>query len=227
MSDISDLSQFRQGSTGRWNDVPGDVGLLAPNLIRLLNDASNAVESDASAARSCLAQVLARLQSVCPSDDLRPISPPSRGGLAPWQENRAKSYIDANLDQLIRVTDLASTSRLSVRYFSIAFKQSFGLSPNMFILVRRIEHAKILMSSPGQTLADIALACGFCDQAHFCRRFRRITGRTPTAWRREHLGNSSAGIASGTNLSVDPGRDFARPALVEAKSDAAPAGVSQ
>jgi transcriptional regulator GlxA family with amidase domain len=106
--------------------------------------------------------------------------------LAPWQENRVKSYIEANLEQSIRVAELAALSRLSERYFAVAFKQNIGLTTNAFILLRRVERAQNLMSSTKRPLADIALACGFSDQAHFCRRFRRITGCTPKAWRREH-----------------------------------------
>jgi transcriptional regulator GlxA family with amidase domain len=37
-------------------------------------------------------------------------------------------------------------------------------------------------------LSELAIACGFCDQAHFCRLFRQDTGKTPATWRREREG---------------------------------------
>jgi AraC-like DNA-binding protein len=181
------LSQSRPGSVAGRPYVPVDVGLLAPTLIKLLDDASNAVNSDTGAARSCLEQALARLRMVHMSSDSQSISLPRRGGLAPWQEHRVTDHIEAHLDGPIRLTELADISRLSLSYFSVAFRQSFGSSLQTFITHRRVERAQTLMLSTDQTLADIALACGFCDQAHFCRRFRRVNGRTPNAWRRQHL----------------------------------------
>jgi transcriptional regulator GlxA family with amidase domain len=180
--------QSHQVSSGRSNGV---LGVVAPTLIGLLKDASDAIDCDSGTARSRLAQAMTQLLSVSSSADNRPGASARRGGLAPWQENRVRSHIEAHLDEPIRVTDLAAVSRLSVRCFSVALKQNFGASPNTFILLRRVEHAQTLMSSTNQPLADIALACGFCDQAHFCRRFRQITGRTPKAWRREHFSATS------------------------------------
>jgi AraC family transcriptional regulator len=175
-----------QGSVGTQSHQQTDFNVLAPALIKLLSDASNAVDTDAGAARSCLAQALAQLTPLCPSGDHRVAPQPRRGGLASWQESRVKTYIEAHIEGPIRVADLAAASRLSIRYFSHALRQSFGSSPQEFTLRRRIERAEILMLSTEQTFADIALACGFCDQAHFCKRFRKINGQTPKAWLREH-----------------------------------------
>lgn len=184
MSGIGILSRSDRSSAGGWSELPGDAGVGAASLIKLLNDASSAVDHDPGSARSCIVQVLAHLQSGGLSDGVQPALPPRRGGLAPWQENRVKSYIEANLDQPIRIAELAVACRLSGRYFATAFRQSFGVPPKAFVLLQRVERAQMLMSSTSQALADVALACGFCDQAHFCRGFRRITGRTPKAWRR-------------------------------------------
>jgi AraC family transcriptional regulator len=172
--------------SGRLN-VPMNVSLLAPDLIKVLDEASNAMESDSGAAQSCLAQLIARLQEMSASTGYYPTSPCTGGGLAPWQKRRVTDHIEAHLDGPIRVADLAELARLSASYLSVAFKQSFGLSLKMFITCRRVERAQMLMLSTDQTLVQISLACGFCDQAHLCRWFRRISGRTPKSWRREHL----------------------------------------
>jgi len=73
---------------------------------------------------------------------------------------------------------------LSTSHFSRAFKQTVGSSPMAYVAVRRIERAKLMMTSTGQRLTDIALACGFADQSHLNRYFRRVVGVSPGLWRR-------------------------------------------
>ncbi|MGF7175897.1 helix-turn-helix domain-containing protein [Azospirillum doebereinerae] len=115
------------------------------------------------------------------------------GALAPWQERRAKEMIAARLDGEIRLAELAAECRLSVGHFARAFRQTTDTSPHQWLLQRRVEHAKTLMRDGGQTLADVALACGFADQSHFSRTFRRLTGVTPRAWRHR---NAAAGATA-------------------------------
>ncbi|WP_367571972.1 helix-turn-helix transcriptional regulator [Pseudorhizobium pelagicum] len=67
---------------------------------------------------------------------------------------------------------------------SAAFRVSFGTSPHDYICRRRIDQAKHLMITTETPLSEIALDCGFADQSHLSRVFRRLTGHTPAAWRR-------------------------------------------
>ncbi|WP_337270422.1 AraC family transcriptional regulator [Oryzifoliimicrobium ureilyticus] len=106
------------------------------------------------------------------------------GGLAPWQINRVRKYIEDNLSTAISLDELAELVRLSTSYFSAAFKVSFAMSPHNYIVSRRIEHAKYRMTNSNDSLSEIALDCGLSDQAHLSRIFRRATGTTPSAWRR-------------------------------------------
>ncbi|MBK1842686.1 helix-turn-helix transcriptional regulator [Azospirillum sp. YIM B02556] len=106
------------------------------------------------------------------------------GTLAPWQERRVKEMIAANLDGEIRLADLAAECRLSVGHFVRAFRRTANTTPYQWLLQRRIDHAKTLMRDGSQTLADVALACGFADQSHFTRTFSRLVGSSPHSWRR-------------------------------------------
>ncbi|WP_131538789.1 AraC family transcriptional regulator [Pedobacter nototheniae] len=63
------------------------------------------------------------------------------------------------------------------------FKQETGLTPNSFIINKRIENAKKLISENGSDLLEIAISSGFYDTAHFCRDFKKYTGVTPTAYK--------------------------------------------
>jgi AraC family transcriptional regulator len=110
-----------------------------------------------------------------------------RGGLAPWQVRKVSSFIETNLEGPIRSKNLASIVRLSPCHFSRVFRNSFGDSPSEYVIRRRIERAKGLMLSTDAFLSQIALDCGFADQAHLCRLFRRIVGESPATWRRARL----------------------------------------
>ncbi len=72
---------------------------------------------------------------------------------------------------------------LSAWHFSRRFKADFGLSPHAYLIRRQIDRARLLLGRRGQPLKAIAQDCGFADQSHFCRTFRRIVGVTPARFR--------------------------------------------
>lgn len=117
---------------------------------------------------------------------LRTRSNANTGALAPWQERRAKELIAANLSSNITLADLANACQLSIRHFTRAFRASTAMSPHAWMLQQRVEKAKHLLRSTCQTLAAIALECGFADQSHMTRVFQRSVGIPPGAWRRLH-----------------------------------------
>ena len=104
-------------------------------------------------------------------------------GLAPWQLKRAKSFVESHLDGDIRVEQVASVCGLSRSHFSHAFRTSTGFSPHSWLIHKRVEKARKLLSVRATPLAEVALVCGFSDQSHFTRQFRRATGVTPRSWR--------------------------------------------
>ena len=107
--------------------------------------------------------------------------------LAPWQARKVKEYIETSLDSTIRLRDCASKARLSASYFSHAFKATFGTTVCDYIRRRRVERAQHLMLLSTEPLSQIALACGFADQAHYCRVFRDVIGLSPNTWRRRNM----------------------------------------
>ena len=115
---------------------------------------------------------------------MRPNSMARRGGLAAWQERRARELLVAHLDGAVAAADIAKECRLSVGHFSRAFRQSMGVAPHAWLLNRRVEVAKDLLRDRDSSLSEIALSCGFADQSHFTRVFTRRVGVSPGAWRR-------------------------------------------
>lgn len=107
------------------------------------------------------------------------------GGLAPWKIRRLRAFVEEHLSDPIRIPDLSDLVGLSVPHFSRAFRQSFDEPPHAYVTQRRLDRARSLMLTSDLALIEVAVSCGFSDQAHFCKVFRRETGRTPAAWRRE------------------------------------------
>src|SRR5882672_9864678 len=110
--------------------------------------------------------------------------PVSRGGLAPWQQNRVAAYIEERVADDIPLATLAELARLSPYHFSRSFKHSFGMPPHRYHATRRIERAKQLLANRERSVTAIALEVGFSDTSTFTSAFHRLTGETPSRYRR-------------------------------------------
>jgi AraC family transcriptional regulator len=80
--------------------------------------------------------------------------------------------------------DIARECELSVAQFARAFKRSTGLPPHRYLTERRIERARLLLMHSDLPLADVAVRCGFADQSHFTKIFRRSMAVSPGSFRR-------------------------------------------
>jgi AraC family transcriptional regulator len=109
-----------------------------------------------------------------------------RGRLLAWQARKVRDYIDRHITGPILVADLCALLQRSEAHFSRSFKRTFGKSPHSFVVRRRVELAAQYMLTIDASLSDIALRCGFTDQAHLCKHFRQAAGQSPAAWRRAH-----------------------------------------
>ena len=121
-----------------------------------------------------------------------------RGGLAPWQARVLKMHIETHLDVSLRTKELANLVQLSSFHFCRVFRVSFGNSPHGYVTRRRIERAQGLILTTKLPLGQIAVDCGFADQAHFTKLFRRLTGESPGEWRR---------VRAEASVEADPGGD--------------------
>jgi len=107
-----------------------------------------------------------------------------RGGLAPWQERRAKEIIDQNLGARLSLRTLAEACRLSVTHFSRAFRETTGQTPHRWLVERRLQRSADLLKRTDLPLSEIALLCGFADHSHFTNSFTRAMRMAPAAYRR-------------------------------------------
>jgi AraC family transcriptional regulator len=105
-------------------------------------------------------------------------------GLPAWRLKRVLSFIDANIDKRLGLSQIAQAAGFSRMHFARQFRASTGLRPHEYLLRRRVEHAQELLVQSYIPVASIARASGFSTQAHFTSVFRRFVGKPPAHWRR-------------------------------------------
>jgi len=106
------------------------------------------------------------------------------GGLPRSALRRALDYIGDNLASDPSLAAMAAAAGLSPNHFSKLFKRSTGLPPHQYVVRERTEKAKALLAGTDLPVGVVARNCGFSDQAHLTRHFRRLVGTTPARFRR-------------------------------------------
>jgi AraC family transcriptional regulator len=96
---------------------------------------------------------------------------------------RVIDYIEAGIDQDLRLPALADVAAMSMYDFARRFRTTLGTSPHAYVLSRRIAWARAMLTGR-ENLAHVALACGFSSQSHLTTVFRQSLGVTPGAYRR-------------------------------------------
>jgi AraC family transcriptional regulator len=89
---------------------------------------------------------------------------PRQSSLSPFQERRVKDRLLGDLAD-VSLSELADLCGLSRSYFIRAFKNTTGLTPHRWLIVQRLQRAKLLLGQTNMEVSEIALACGFADQA--------------------------------------------------------------
>jgi len=95
---------------------------------------------------------------------------------------RARAFLQSR-HAIVRSVDLEAVTGLSRYELARQFRASYGTSPYRYSLMRRLEFARSRLGG-GTPLAELALAAGFADQAHFTRMFRSAFGLTPGRYAR-------------------------------------------
>lgn len=109
----------------------------------------------------------------------------SPGGLTPGRLRRVIDYIQEHLERDLSLVELAAVAHISPYHFTRLFKQSTGITPHQYVLRRRVDKAKHLLKDEKLSIAEIAYATGFPNQAHFTTMFRRFVGVTPAVYRKK------------------------------------------
>ncbi len=105
------------------------------------------------------------------------------GGLSKRALKDATDYIGDNLQRDLKLAEIAGAAHMSPYHFSRLFKRSTGLSPHRYLIERRVQRAKELLCGSTLPIVEIALLCGFANQSHLNRHFKRLLGVSPKTLR--------------------------------------------
>lgn len=94
---------------------------------------------------------------------------------------RARDYLHAHSNDVVRLDDLAAASGLSKFNLCRLFATRFGLPPHRYHRQLRLQLARRQLRE-GKPIADVAIDCGFSDQAHLGRQFKASFGLSPGAF---------------------------------------------
>jgi AraC family transcriptional regulator len=109
---------------------------------------------------------------------------PIMGGLNPKVLRRAIERLHSDSDADVSLAALASDAGLSRFHFCRAFKESTGLSPHGWLRQYRLEQAMNMLRDTDESVASVAAELGYTSQTAFAAAFRKLTGETPSDWRR-------------------------------------------
>lgn len=111
-------------------------------------------------------------------------TPDRRGGLPRSALRRVTDFVNDNLSADIGLAEMAGVANLSRYHFSRQFKRSTGLSPHQYVIRRRVQRARELLSKTDLSVGDVASAVGFTHQSHLAHHVRRHLGVAPSSLRR-------------------------------------------
>ena len=163
--------------TENWN-------LTDPNIMALLLAMRADLDSGSPAGRlygESLANTLAvYLLNRYTAHRYTPIA--YRGGLPGYRLRRVLDYIGDNLADDLSLSELAAVAGMSPHYFTEMFRKSTGHAPHRYVLLQRIERAKLGLCDTRSSVLEVGLDAGFQNLSHFARMFRKFVGTSPSGF---------------------------------------------
>ncbi len=93
-------------------------------------------------------------------------------------------YINEFYSSSIKITDLAKMENVSMTTYNLHFKEQIGMSPTKYILSLRMHSAMELLESSKLPIREISSMCGYDDFNFFTKVFKKFTGKSPSAYRK-------------------------------------------
>ena len=173
-------------SEGKGSDALAPiVGRHLPRIAQLLALIEAELRRPSLGSRLMIDGLLRAIAGLLVSRDTASLAEPcDRIYLSPPKLRRVIDFIEAHLNDSIGLDDLAAAAGLSANHFLRVFKLATGETPYHYLRARRLERARTLLGDDTMPLAELALECGFANQAHFTAAFSRELGISPGRYRR-------------------------------------------
>lgn len=94
----------------------------------------------------------------------------------------AKKQIECCPEMKLSIDEMAHSLYVSKYHFIRSFKQAIGLTPHQFQIQNRVRKAQHMLNNM-DSITEVALTTGFCDQSHFIKQFEKYVGLTPTVYK--------------------------------------------
>ena len=107
------------------------------------------------------------------------------GRLQDFYIQEAVTYMEHHYQLELTVEEIADACKLNRSYFSKLFKASMGCPPQEFLIRLRLSKAAELICNSSDSIGSIAAACGYPNQLHFSRAFKKRYGVSPREWRNQ------------------------------------------
>jgi len=108
---------------------------------------------------------------------------PNTGRTQKFSERQLKlltEFIETNLDRKLYLSDLADAVGVSGTRLKTLFRNSTGIPVHQYVIRRRVDYAKALLTTTAMPASEVAVAAGFSHQSHMASTMRRITGQAPS-----------------------------------------------
>lgn len=138
--------------------------------------------------------------SLLPPIVLVQVGPEKSGLVSVWhliQKNPMRNFSNQ---------ELAAHARMGLSTFIRRFYHFFGISPQHYLLEQKLRHAATLLQNTRFPIKHIALDCGFCDQYHFSKTFRKFYGFSPGDFRKRQNDSTLEKVTGQMNSSSFPSK---------------------
>jgi AraC-like DNA-binding protein len=104
----------------------------------------------------------------------------------PFILKQSIKYINENISEKINISDLAKQTRWESQHFNRLFTKYIGITPYKYILIKKMEKAKVLLTETSIPIVQVSFELGFKSHSNFCSIFKKATGKTPENFRKWH-----------------------------------------
>lgn len=112
------------------------------------------------------------------------MEPQVSSGFHSAKKRKLIEYVEDHLEHPISISDLANQAAVSTFHFLRLFKLSFGITPYQYILQRRVERAKVLLTHTDDRIDTVGYKSGFSSASQFSQTFSRVAGISPSAFKK-------------------------------------------